>query len=66
MNVEIEDGIEIPTTKRKGKYPWDEMEIGESFATNKLVSTTQANKTYSPKVFKCKAFEGAFRVWRVA
>lgn len=65
MKVIIDENITIPATKRKSFYPWDEMEKGDSFATKKLISTTNANKKYAPKKYKCKPFEGAFRVWRV-
>lgn len=65
MKVEIDEGIEMPVNTRKTQYPWNVMEKGDSFAVDKAISTANANKKYAPKKFKCKAYDNAFRVWRI-
>ncbi len=70
--IKIEKGIAIPTTSYGSKYPFAEMEVGDSF----LVSGTQANSViYSMSKFAnvnpTKKFssrregENSRRVWRI-
>lgn len=72
--IKIDKGISIP--KIGGKYPWHEMEIGDSFFVpgkdfHKMQS--QASHTgikLSKKFIVCRSFEGArkikgVRVWRI-
>lgn len=67
--VEIEKGVEMP--ERRVKYPWREMEIGDSFVhegkyavARSMASTTGRNlgKKFSVR----KMPDGKARIWRVA
>ena len=69
----IEKNIKIP--KRKGgyssKYPWDEMEIGDSFLFTKDIKSgsiyslvSQSNAKRSPKHFAAREVDGGIRIWR--
>lgn len=75
--IKIEKGIPIPgNITRRTKYPFRDMEVGESFfltdreepeRTRKRVAAAAtmfcANKDYK---FKTQVFETGVRVWRVA
>lgn len=69
----IEKGIPVPAkgTGRASMYPWDDMEIGDSFfvkgkkssalsATTKRIAKTRGFK------FTVRQLEGGVRVWRIA
>ena len=75
MAFEIEKGIPLakvasPSSPRASKYPWADMEVGDSF----LVPGTSVSRL-SPSVcsasrrvgfkFKTRTVEGGVRVWRV-
>lgn len=66
----------VETRKRMNKYPWKDMEIGDSFlfgtdayATLAYSLVRQANKFNQPKKFVMKRFNmdgiERFRCWRV-
>ena len=67
MPYEIEKGIPMPAhTKRKPKYPWADMEVGDSF----VVPGTR--RPIPPKALRADGWrwrtsveEGGVRVWRV-
>lgn len=75
MEVKIEKGIPIPKTRgRKNEYPFNEMEVGDSFfidgddkeASRVRVSFCQMkrrNKNFKKK-FTVRKVEGGFRCWR--
>lgn len=65
MAIEIEQNVDIPKTKKIGKYPWEKMHKGDSFAVEKAISVTAVNKRLAPKKFRCRPFEDGFRVWRI-
>ncbi len=71
MGIKIEDGI--PTPEENRKYPWHEMEVGQSFLVTggprcvmalraALHSFNRHNKT---KRFISRAVDDGVRVWRV-
>lgn len=66
----IEKNVPIPADRRKkSKYPWKEMEIGDSFfvpgkGTHEFRAVPGAQKRYGMK-FTMRAVEGGVRVWRV-
>jgi hypothetical protein len=72
--VEAEPGVEMVSLGgKRTKYPWDTMEVGESFLSasqmpgNNTSMAIAASKKYHPKKFVggvCKA--GKRRVWRTA
>jgi hypothetical protein len=74
--IKIETGIPIPSNvTRRSKYPFKEMNIGESFfltdnidpeKTRKKVSAAATMFCYKKDCkFKTQTFETGVRVWRV-
>lgn len=66
MTVKIDKGIPIPVLygKNHTKYPWHEMEVGDSFlceASNAHSCVNQANRAYAPKKFMARSR----RIWRI-
>lgn len=69
----VDKGIPIPSTGRNAAlYPWDAMEVGDSF----LIPTERRPKSFStmlskindrkqPKRFAMRTVQGGLRVWRV-
>ena len=67
---EIENNVEIPEPKRyrNSKYPFDQMEIGQSFKVegkNPSSAVSQQNKRNPEKRFIVRREGCGFRVWRV-
>lgn len=71
MNVFVEKGIPLPVRQVAKKYPFEEMDIGDSFfVTDASVALIHANaRRYAPMRFTCRTvFEGdvkGIRVWRI-
>lgn len=70
----IEKGIPVATGSKKGtsKYPWFEMEVGDSFVVpegevQRIRSAAQQHCIrYEPRDFKVrKTDEGVYRCWRL-
>lgn len=67
----IEKSVPKPAPIRRRKYPWLEMEIGDSFLvpggrTERLANSAHgAGKRYGRK-FSTRSVEGGVRVWRDA
>lgn len=70
--IKIEKKIPIPSGRGPyGKYPWSQMEIGDSFLIPgkkvSLVSSTMASAGRRlNKKFTARTVEGGVRVWRIA
>lgn len=69
--VKIEKGIPIPNVNKNGrkkKYPWDTMEIGDSFVMPRPsgVGIKQADVRYGRKFTARKIDATSARVWRIA
>ena len=67
--VTIEKGIDIPKQTRRAKYPWTEMEIGDSFRVDgqRTVSTPQVLNGEARKFVQRRLSDekGDYvRVWR--
>ena len=67
---EIENDVKIPelTTSRKSKYPFSQMEVGQSFKVvgkNPASAVSQRNKRNPEKKFIVRREGDDFRVWRV-
>jgi hypothetical protein len=68
----IERGIPItPQPRATVKYPWHEMEIGDSFLMEgKDTKTASANASATGsrigKKFSCRKVDGGVRVWRLS
>lgn len=65
---------DVPLPSRSGfhsKYPWEEMEVGDSFMMEGKTNTSahghcyQWNKKLAPKKFVARKIEGGCRVWRI-
>lgn len=70
--VDIERGVPIPIT-RHHKYPWESMEVGDSFFVSAeddlhpsavYQSALRACKRYAPRKYKSRTVDGGWRVWR--
>ena len=68
--VKIDKGLPIPETHlgRPFKFPWREMEVGDSFTVtaNQYVSVrsnmTHRNQTFKERHFIIRAFKDGYRV----
>lgn len=68
--IKIAHTIELPAKIRAGgrpeKYPWKDMEIGDSFECHSMHSgVVGANKKYYPKRFSVRKYKDGYRCWRV-
>lgn len=73
MAYPIEKGMPMPPKARgKGRliYPWDEMEVGDSFVTdgkgNARALIINATKSRPDKAFEARTVKGVSRIWRTA
>ena len=67
MGIEIEDGIPIPPAEgRASKYPWDEINIGQSFLIPGRQKKLIVPKRLKPRKFTQRVDETGLRVWRTA
>ncbi len=69
--MQIEKNIPIPPRKHGNlRYPWREMEVGDSFlVTGKIAKNfsgqcSSASYIYKPKKFICAPVDNGVRVWR--
>ena len=70
MNYEVEKGIEIPGGGKK-KYPWDEMEVGDSFfipglgeVPRNIASSAPTHRKKRGEKYTTRKVEGGYRIWR--
>jgi hypothetical protein len=70
--ISIEKNIPLPVAKkgRTAKYPWGQLEIGDSFLVNAStrsmsVQASAAGKRFE-RSFSCRTVDGGVRVWRTA
>lgn len=71
--IKIDTGVPM-NRGTNAKYPWKEMNVGDSFVfpeTVKITSVyafaTQANKNHAPRKFATrKQADGTYRCWRIA
>lgn len=70
MTIKIEKGVEIPPQTRRLKYPFEDMEVGDSFFVKADPKTIRAaahnyRKTRDKsRKFTIRAVDGGARVWR--
>lgn len=66
--VTVEKGIAIPVASRATKYPWDKMEIGDSFFMDVSVTSASAAASNARKrygfFYTVRAENAGSRVWR--
>ena len=77
MKIQIEKGVPVPKNiTRKSKYPFLEMQIGDSFFIKEKEDVKKAQrkmaaianmfcKKNSEYKFKTQAFEAGVRIWRI-
>jgi hypothetical protein len=71
MNVVIEKGIPLPGRERRKKYPFEGMEVGDSFFVPDVsVMLLHAHaRRYMPRRFTCRTVVESdvkgIRVWRI-
>lgn len=69
MTINIDKGVPIPTDLRgrPKKYPWREMDVGDSFVGGVAARslTTRMGKSTGQKFTSRKIGENEFRIWRV-
>lgn len=71
MKFKIEKGVPCPPSRRDGFFPWNDLEIGDSFFVPGTDSRRfGANASYSSKrygkKFVVRNVDGGVRVWRIA
>lgn len=75
--IKIDKGIELPPGRTTRKYPWREMEIGDSFYVSddefpglygheRFRTLVSAAGTRMGLRFSVRKVEGGLRVWRTA
>ena len=74
----VEKGIPVAMWARQGKYPWHEMEVGDSFMVPGLTENKTPTGAYKvtaavayfnskhKQKFTARTVEGGMRVWRIA
>jgi hypothetical protein len=78
MAISVDKGIPIPVSGQKSRYPWRQMEVGDSFeitaGTGKMAPLARAtasvmyvNRVRKPQKFWAGMADGGkVRIWRVA
>ena len=68
--IKIEKGVPMPATSKYYKYPWLQMEVGDSFIYSAKYghqAATVATLRYSPKKFRyAKSTDEKYYIWRIA
>lgn len=70
--IKIDKGIPLPQRKpHKTKYPWETMDVGDSFLCPGITSAayplaTSAGARYAPKKFQASETTEGWRIWRTA
>lgn len=76
MKIQIEKGVPVPKNiTRKSKYPFREMEVGDSFFIKDNIDVKRAQQKISAVAhmfckknplykFKTQAFDSGVRIWR--
>jgi hypothetical protein len=72
--IKIDKGAPMPKgvrTVENYKYPWAEMEVGDSFLAPKHLKyfknlVSHPNKRYAPRRFTARKTPEGYRIWRVA
>ena len=71
--IEIEKNVPVPDAvrlKERRKYPWHEMEVGDSFYVPKrsinAISRAAYEASRNGRKFRCRSVDDGVRVWRLA
>lgn len=66
-DIKIDKNVPIPKNSGRGKYPWTDMEVGDSFCIPTMsISMGAVNERYKPKTFIMRKVDDGYRVWRTA
>jgi len=75
-SINIERGIPVQdgrsgANKRRTKYPWRDLEVGDSFLAtgvtqNAMATTGRYHAQKTGWTFRCATVSGGVRVWRIA
>ncbi|MBB4039134.1 hypothetical protein GGR34_000769 [Microvirga flocculans] len=70
MTIKIEKGIPIPNAHRERRYPWGDMEVGDSIfipntTSERIAPTAHDYGRRHKRKFSVRKVEGGVRVWRV-
>ena len=71
MDIAIDKDVPVPSKKRGKKYPYENMDIGDSFVVSNLGIQVVCNLNYRAKKklnrsFIARTEEGGVRVWRTS
>lgn len=66
----LEKGIDIPEKQKDAKYPYEQLELGDSFFIAEGELSRLCNANYrewrrSGKKFTARKIDGGVRVWRI-
>jgi hypothetical protein len=68
--IAIEKGIPVPLPGRATRYPWDLLEVGDSFLVTERLKSARVGACIrnkgSEKKFVSRSVEGGLRIWRLA
>jgi hypothetical protein len=72
-DIKLEKGIPLPRKNEKSnKYPWDTMDIGDSFVfpdpsspNTPYTAASQTNRRHTDKKFVVRKTDEGYRCWRV-
>ena len=70
--MKIEKNIPAPAVRKRRPFPFEQMEVGDSFAVQDdtvsaaKMSASRMNKNGSGKQFTIQKTESGYRCWRVA
>lgn len=71
--VKIDKGIPLPKAATREKYPFREMNVGDSFFVKETVASSSAslaNKRFAPKRFASRKVtvggQSGLRIWSIA
>ncbi len=68
--MKIEKNVPAPEKKGNCKYPWGEMEVGDSVLIKENIHSAKCAArsygSYHGKKFICREREGGVRIWRSA
>ena len=73
MSIKIDKGVPISRLQRSGRrgiYPWQDMEVGDSFfapdqTVTQMAGAASSNHKSTGRKYSCRTVDGGVRVWRV-
>ncbi len=73
MSYQVDKGVEIPERAPNGKYPWNTMQVGDSFVLDQYDdprkvrgAAKQRTKRSGERFTVRRDHAGEYRCWRVA